>query len=442
MNYVQTMQYIESLQQFGSVLGLASIQELCRRLNHPQNDLDFIHIAGTNGKGSTLAFITSILQEEGYCVGRYISPTIRDYRERIQVNGKMITKDGLCKCMEQVQCAVSEMVEDGFSHPTAFEIETVTAFLYFQSKKCDIVVLEAGLGGREDATNLINTTKVAVITSISMDHMKFLGNSLEEIAYAKSGIIKEKCKVVCNNANQTVNMVVQEECKKKNVDAMFIGENDAKHIKYGLEKQTFSYANYKKLEIHLAGLHQIENAIVAVEAVRQLTGQEMQCGSLFQISEKSIVAGLKKASWTGRFSILSKAPYFIVDGAHNEDGAKKLATSIQSYFTNKKIIYIMGVLKDKEYSKIIENTYFLAEHIITIRTPDNDRAMDSYELAKEVALFHKRVTVADSVEEAVEMGYLLADRNSVIIAFGSLSFLGPMITCIENRNNRRNVHDR
>lgn len=196
MNYREVMEYMELIQSYGIVPGLDSIKELCRRLGNPQDSLKFVHIAGTNGKGSTLAYISTVLKSAGYKVGRYISPTIFEYRERIQVNGRPITKAALCEGVDMVRKIAEEMVEAGFHHPTPFEVETALAFWYFKEKECDIVVLETGLGGLGDATNLITTTQVAVLASISMDHMKFLGSTLGEIATQKAGIIKEGCDVV------------------------------------------------------------------------------------------------------------------------------------------------------------------------------------------------------------------------------------------------------
>ena len=196
MNYREAMEYIEQLKPLGSVMGLESIRSLCRRLGNPQNRLKFVHIAGTNGKGSVLSYISTVLQAAGYKVGRYISPAVLDYRERFQVDGRMITQSGLCKYLEAVRKAAQEMVEAGETHPTLFEVETAAAFLYFLDKGCDIVVLETGLGGSLDATNVIDTTVAAVFTSISMDHMEILGESLEQIALAKAGIIKNKCYVI------------------------------------------------------------------------------------------------------------------------------------------------------------------------------------------------------------------------------------------------------
>lgn len=424
MNYEETLDYIASLSSYGIVPGLSNITELCKRLQNPQDELSYVHIAGTNGKGSLLAYVSTILKCGGYKVGRYSSPAVLDKREIIQVNARPITKKAFCELTEQVKAVCEEMVEEGLAHPTPFEVETAVAFLYFKSCACDIVVLETGMGGREDATNLIKNTKVAVLTPISMDHMQFLGKELSEIAWQKAGIIKNTCYVVSATQESPCMQVIKEECANKN--AVLTVAGNAKKVQYGILKQKFSYTDtcgqyYKDLEISLAGNQQIENAILAVEVIKRLG----DCG--YSISEKQLRKGLLETVWQGRFQVLSQNPYFIVDGAHNEAAAKKLAKTIRFHFTNKRIVYIIGILKDKEYEKVIAETYVYAEQIIAVTSPNNPRALSALELALTIKEYHPNVTVADSLEEAVEMAYLLAGKDGVIISFGSLSYLGAML---------------
>lgn len=429
MNYKEAVEYIEEVQVYGSVLGLENIKALCDKLDNPQKELKFIHIAGTNGKGSVLAFLSTVLQKAGYKVGRYISPTITEYRERFLINQKMISKRDLPVFMEQIKNACDALVEEGKPHPTPFEMETALGFLYFKEKKCDFVLLETGLGGITDATNVIENTVLAVLTSISRDHMGFLGNSLEEIAKKKAGIIKTGSLAVTTSQAPEVMKVIEESCKQKQVPLFALDSSLVKNVKRSMKKQSFSYKEYKKIDISMLGTYQIENAAVALEAVEALKSKG------YEIKEKAVLEGMAEADWLGRFSIISTKPMFVIDGAHNEDGAKKLAGSIEAYFTNKKIIYIMGVLRDKEYEKIIKETYSYADSILTIKPPHNERALDAYELAKEAAKFHKHVTALDSLEEAVELSLLMAgkDKDAVIIAFGSLSFLGDLIRLVEHK---------
>ena len=430
MNYKQAMEYVESLQVLGSVPGLENIINLCEKLGNPQEELRFIHIAGTNGKGSVSAYLSSVLGSAGYKVGSYNSPTIRDYRERICVNGQMISQRAFCELLEKVKEACDALREEGKGHPTPFEVETALGFLYFKEKKCDYVILECGMGGKLDATNLVKNTVVAVFTPIGMDHMGFLGATIEEIAVQKAGIIKAGCRVVSAQQREEVSQIIEQVSSKQLIAPVFVQNEDATKIRYGLEKQSFLYQGEQKIEISLAGQYQIENALLALKVIDVLREEGIR------ISDCAVEKGFARAQWCGRFELISRKPYFVVDGAHNEDGARKLAQSIRFYFTNKKIIYIMGILKDKEYDKIISLTAPFATHIITTKTPDNPRAMDAYELAQVASAYHKSVTAATSLEEAVEMSYLLADKDSVIIAFGSLSYLGRLMEIMEKRQRK------
>lgn len=430
MTYEEVTEYIDSLQSYGSVPGLTNIINLCEKLGNPQKALQFIHIAGTNGKGSTLAFVSTILKEAGYRVGRYISPTIFEYRERIQVNGRMITKKDLCRLLTVVREACESLVKEGKPHPTPFEVETALGFLYFKEKECDLVVLETGLGGKEDATNLIENTLVAVLAHISMDHMAVLGKTLTKIATQKAGIIKPGCMVVSTLQQDEASAVIEEKCKECKVSLTIADGGKVTKVKSTLERQRFSYGEYKDAEISLIGRYQIDNAVLAIEVIQALG----KCG--FPVSVKAVYAGLKNAKWRGRFELLCKKPLFLADGAHNEEGARKLAESIEFYFTNKKILYIMGMLRDKEQDKVIRQCAPYAWQILTVPTK-GARGTSSYELAMEVRRYHDNVTALDSVQEAVELSFLLADKDAVIIAFGSLSYLGELIETVESRDNIR-----
>ena len=431
MKYEEAIEYIESLSCYGIVPGLENITQLCARMGNPQDSLQFVHIAGTNGKGSTLAFISTILKKAGYKVGRYISPTIFHYNERIQIGERPITKAAFCEGVALIKEICDKIASEGLPHPTPFEVETALAFWYFQKMQCDIVVLETGMGGKSDATNIIKTVKVAVLTPISMDHMQFLGKNLSQIAGEKAGIIKEGSMVISAHQQPEALTVIEERVSQQNGTLVIANAEHVGKVRYGIERQRFHYQQYKDLEIQLIGTYQIANAILAVETINAL----IQVG--FSVSETALRNGLREAKWKGRFSVISKRPFFVVDGAHNEEAAKLLAESIEFYFTKKRIIYIMGILKDKEYQKIIELTHKYADHIITITPPNNPRAMQAYDLAKEIALVHPQVTAVDSLEEAVEMSYLLADKNDVIMAFGSLSYLGKLISLVESKKARQ-----
>ncbi len=435
MKYEEAMEYIEECNRLGSVPGLDSIRRLTDALNNPQDKLTFIHVAGTNGKGSVSSFIASGLKNAGYKVGRYISPTIFTYRERFQINDRLISKKELGELMEQVKEACDQIVANGYPHPTSFEIETAVAFLYFAKKECDVVVLETGMGGRLDATNIIPSPKLCVLTSISMDHMQFLGDTLAAIAAEKCGIIKAGTTVVSTKQDAEVMEVVEGVCASQKVELIVADTARVSKVKQGLEKQSFIYDGVK-YEISLSGSYQIENAVLAVWALKWLSENGFE-----KITEQKMIKGLHETVWKGRFSVIAKKPYFIVDGAHNVAAAEKLVESIRFYFTNRKIVYIMGMFRDKEYEKVIEITAPLASQIITVATPGNPRALPALDLAVAVREVNTNVTSADSLEEAVEMSYLFADKDSVIIAFGSLAFLGQLMSIVEgNQTVRSDTH--
>lgn len=426
MNYRETMEYIEETKKYGSVLGLESICALCEQLGNPQNDLKFIHIAGTNGKGSTLAFLSAILQEAGYRVGRYSSPSVFSYEEKMQVDGKSISKQALSKVMTQAAKAAEQMVLEGRMHPTTFELETAAAFLYFREKKCDLVVLETGMGGNLDATNIITSVIISVLTSISMDHMGFLGNSLAEIAEKKAGIIKEGARVVSVRQPEEAMQVITDAASKKNCPLVIADEREVSNLHQEFPIQSFFYRS-EKIKISLAGSYQIKNAILAFEVIQTLNNMG------YEISKKQMKTGFLRTVWQGRLSVVCRKPLFVIDGAHNEEASRFLAKSVEDYFTNRKIIYIIGMLKDKEYEKVISVMAKYASDIITVTPPWPGRALSSYELAKTVQQYHSRVTAADSLEEAVEMSFLLAKEDSVILAFGSLSYLGDLKRLVEDK---------
>lgn len=422
MKYTECLEYIEEIgKKKGSVLGLDNIKELCRRIDSPQDKLKFVHIAGTNGKGSTLSFISTVLKEAGYKVGRYISPTIRDYRERFQINGSMISQASFSKYIDMIRPVCDKMVEDGFEHPTVFEIETAIAFKYFADKSCEIVVLETGLGGIEDATNIITTTVLSVITSISMDHMQFLGDSLAKIAEKKCGIIKPFVPVVCGIQKEEALRVIENTAMTQKSELTILNEKDISKIKYGLGKQSFVIDNQKYI-ISLSGVWQIENAALAVRAVNILKNN-----GFTKINQQKIEKGLEMAEWPARCQVLQKKPLILIDGAHNEDAAKRLRETIDLYFPDKRKFYIMGMFRDKEVNKVVEIIAKDGEMVFTCQTPNNSRALSPVELGEIVSAVNTRVTCCDSVEEAVEFATAVAQKDDVIIACGSLAYLGKVI---------------
>lgn len=436
MKTTEAMDYMLKLQESGIRPGLERIACLLERMGNPQKELKFIHIAGTNGKGSTLAFISEILKAAGYRVGRYISPTIVDYKERFQVNSKKISEAMLVKGVEYLKAIIEEMEAAGEDTPSAFEAETALAFWYFKEKKCDYVTLEVGMGGLLDATNIIPAPLVCVLASVSYDHMGFLGDTLSDIAKQKAGIIKKGSYVVSQYQHEEVAKVITEtanelECPLSMVDIDAIKPEKSAGFKDGglnkdRIKQVFTYKGYKRLELSLLGRYQQKNAALAIETVEALRMQGVK------ISDEAMRTGLKNTEWPVRFQVVADRPCIILDGAHNEEAAERLRESIDFYFTNSRIIYIMGMLKDKEYERVAELTAPKAECIFTLTPQNNPRALSAITLAETVRRYNPNVTAADSPEEALEMASLMAGRDGVIIVFGSLSYLGKMMELIQN----------
>ena len=418
MNYEEAREYLDQVSKGGSVLGLDNMRELLKRLENPQDGLKFVHISGTNGKGSVLAYVSTVFKEAGYRTGRYISPTLFSYREKIQVNESFIGREDLAHLTEEVKKAAEEMQNSGKGFPTIFEIETALAFLYFAEQKCDIVILETGLGGALDATNVIKTSVMEVITSISMDHMEFLGDTLGKIALQKAGIIKPHTSVVSAVQDMEAMEVIRDVCRKKECVFDTVDQEQIKDISYGYEGQSFSYKDWKNIKISLMGSYQIKNAALALEAIEALR----KLG--YELNDKAVYQGMKTAVWKGRFTVISKEPFIIMDGAHNQAAAEELVRSLKLYYPGKKFYYIFGMFRDKDYHQVIRLTAPLAEHIVTVETPENPRALPAEELKKAVAEVNPSVEAAGSLRMAVNRVMEQIDKDAVIVIFGSLSFLG------------------
>ena len=427
MNYKEARVYLEQVSRYGSVLGLDNMRELLGRLGNPQNDLKFIHISGTNGKGSVLAYLSTILSDAGYRTGRYLSPTLFSYREKIQVDGEKINKESLAAHVTAIAEATRDMQEKNAGTPTIFEVETVLAFLYFKEKKCDIVVLETGMGGLLDATNIIETTVLEVLASISMDHMEFLGDTLEKIAEQKAGIIKPHTSVVSAKQEPEAEAVIKNACLERDCSLQFVDPAQITDVRYGISRQSFSYKGWKQVEISLAGSYQIINAALALEGVEALRSLG------YRLTDETVRRALFETQWRGRFTVIGEDPIVIMDGAHNPAAAQTLRDSLEYYFTGKKLHFIFGMFKDKDYHEVIRLTAPLAEDIITVETPDNPRALPAQELAEAVRAVNPNVRAGRSIEEAVHEVLDNAKKDDAVIIFGSLSYLGEAERAMKNR---------
>ncbi len=418
MTYKEAKLYIEEISKTGSILGLESIKNLMQELGNVQERLRVIHIGGTNGKGSTGAFIEAVCMEAGFQVGRYTSPAVFEPFEVWRINRENISLEDYLFCLEEVKRACERMLSKGMLQPTVFEVETALAFVYFYKKNCDYVLLEVGMGGETDATNLITKPICSVLTSISMDHMQFLGNSLEEIARVKTGIIKNSCPVVTGSMQKTEVMeIIKEEARGKNAELFVAEQGKISEAEVSLQGMTFVQEEIGKVEIGLAGVYQLENANLAITV----------CKEVLHFSGEVIRQGLKRASWQGRFEVLSKEPVIILDGAHNEDAAEKLYQTLQKHFTNKRIAYIIGVLADKEHEKMLKCLLSLAKSVYTV-TPPNKRALDGRLLAQEVESLGTKAFYCESMKQAADLALQEAEGGEidVILAFGSLSYLGAL----------------
>ena len=425
MTYKEARVYLDEVSKYGSVLGLDTIRGLLRELGNPQDDLKFIHIAGTNGKGSVLAYTSTILSEAGYRTGRYVSPTVVSYLERIQVDGEWIPKEEFAGLVEEVMKAIARMETLGEASPTVFEVETAIAFLYFKKMNCDIVVLETGLGGTLDATNIVENTVAAVFTSISRDHMGFLGDTLEEIAGNKAGIIKPGCIAVTAEQKPKVLQVLKDQAESCSCKVYTADSREAEVIKESWSGQVFSYRNWTDIELALAGRYQIINAVTVLRLIEGLREQGLQ------ISETAVRAGFAKAAWPGRFTCIGRKPLFIIDGAHNEEAALRLKETVEQYFAEKRLTFIMGVFKDKEYDKIAKLMAPLAKKIYTVDLPDEGRTLKAGELKTAVKPYCADVMAVSDIHTAVRRAYESTEEDEVILAFGSLSYLGQVMESVQ-----------
>ncbi|MEM5781162.1 MAG: folylpolyglutamate synthase/dihydrofolate synthase family protein, partial [Lawsonibacter sp.] len=335
MNLTQALEFIQPTAITQTRLGLDRIRELMRRLGDPQNDLRFVHVAGTNGKGSVCTMLASILQQAGYTTGLYTSPHLLSIHERMRVNGDAITSKELIRLAEEVKPAVDQMADV----PSEFERITAMALLYFKKRGCQIVVLEVGLGGRLDSTNIIPPPDAAVITNIGLEHTEYLGNTLSKIAGEKAGIIKENTPTILYEQSEEVTSVVQRVCLDMHAPLFVTERKQVQLCSSGLKGQQISYRERKNLFLPLLGTYQIQNAAVVLDTVDVLNQKQG-----YHISDQSIVNGLCKVQWPGRFEVLMERPLVLVDGAHNPNGVEHLAASIREYLPDRKITFVMGVM--------------------------------------------------------------------------------------------------
>ena len=419
MTIEQAMELIHGVEWRGSRPGLARVRELLHRLGDPQDGLQFVHIAGTNGKGSTAAMLASILRAAGYTTGLFTSPYLERFAERMQVNGVPVPDAEFAAVCEALQPCIAAMDDP----PTEFELVTAAAMLWFRRRGCDVVVLEVGLGGRLDATNVIAAPACAVITNIGLDHTEILGDTLEQIAREKAGILKPGTRAVSYPQTPEVRAVLHEICAQRGIP---LTEADAAAIvplTDGVDGQTFTYRG-AEYTLPLLGAHQLRNAAVALETVTALRARG------WRIPDAAVRAGLAQVRWPARFELLRRAPWFVLDGGHNPQCAQTVADNLARYFPGRRITLLVGVLADKDYGKMYDQLAPLAARFITV-TPHNPRALDAGELAAFLRRYGKPVTACDTIREGVSR--MLADTppDGTAVCCGSLYLLGDVVQSLE-----------
>ncbi len=417
--YEESIKYIHSLLRFGISPGLERIKALLNMIGNPQDELKFIHVAGTNGKGSICNMSANILQDAGYKTGLFTSPYVVDFCERIQVNGEMIEHHELANLVSNIRPLVEELKRQNLQ-PTEFEVITAIAFKYFAMKKCDVVVLETGLGGRLDSTNIIDTPLVSVINCISLDHTEILGNTIEKITEEKCGIIKQYGTTVCYPCQRPTAMKVIEKSTKEKNNNLVLGCFREIVIKNSSIKGTILNWNGIEINLPLVGEHQVLNASTAISAMLEL------CGKGFNITRANIKNGLERTNIPARFEVLSKEPIIILDGGHNTDGVDSFVSTIENLLPDKKKIFIMGTLSDKDYEFTIERVSRAADEFIAT-TPPNPRALYACTACEVAAPFCKRTAAISSPKEAISYALFQAKTYGyAIVICGSLYLAGEV----------------
>ncbi len=425
MEYIDALAYIEDKARFGSKLGLRTTRKLLELLGNPQDQLKFIHVAGTNGKGSVSSYIASCIECAGYDVGLYTSPFLERFNERIKINGIDIPDEVLGRITASVKVACDKMVESGMEHPTTFEIGTAIGFVYFKEENVDYVVSEVGLGGRFDSTNAIDKSLASVITSIDYDHIKELGDTLGKIAYEKAGIIKKDGIVIFYEQDEEASDVIRE-VAKANMAELFISYNsNIEVINESYMGNSFNYRfkeEYLKfIETSLIGEYQIYNAALAITTLLVLRDK-----GLIQISNESIYKGIKDTKWKGRLEILRRNPTFLIDGAHNVQGIDHLIKALE-LFTYDKLILGIGILKDKDVDHMIEKLVPLADVVVATEV-DISRKLGAEMLAEKIKKYNRNVYIKKDIKEAVDQVFSLADEKDLILFSGSLYLVGKVRT--------------
>lgn len=409
MNFQEAEAYVTGSTAPGTMLGLERVKDLLARLGNPQKKIAVIHVAGTNGKGSTCVMLAAVLKEAGYHTGLFTSPYLHSVLEYLQINGELATEEEYVETFQTVMQCVKEMQEP----PTEFELSVAMAFLYYTKKQCDVLVMECGLGGRLDATNVLETPLAVVITNIGIDHIGFLGNSLQGIAAEKAGIIQKNSDVVLYAQSQEVEETILEKANKEQARVFKTEWKDLISQEHSLEGQIFSYGEFKKMKLSLLGGFQIHNAAVVLECVKLLRKKG------YVILEEAIRKAFLFVTWPARFEVLSKQPLIVADGGHNDQCLAFVTEGIETYFPNKKIIFLTGVMADKDYPAMYDKLAPYAAGFVAIE-PENERALKREKLAAFLGRYSLPVLEGMDMKDALEKAVSQAGTEGVVFAVGSL----------------------
>jgi len=410
MNYEQSLEYIHGISWTFCKPGLERISALCKALGNPEKNLRFVHVAGTNGKGSFCCMLESVLRAAGYKTGLYTSPYITEFGERMRVLGKNVSKESLADITSYVR-PIADAMED---KPTEFELITAIAFEYFKREGCEVVVLEAGMGGRLDSTNVIREPLLSVITGIALDHTAFLGDTVEKIAKEKAGIIKDGAPVLFGGCDKSAESVIESAAREGSSEFYTADYSKIKNLKSKIEGSRFDFGEYRGIEIKLAGLYQPKNAALVLTAIDVLRRRGLD------IPESAVRSGLLAARWPARFEVISESPLIIFDGAHNPEGISAATESIKHYFGNERVYLLSGVLRDKDYAFIAARVSEIAERAFTL-TPDNPRALSAEEYAAELEKNGTPATPYENIRDAFFAAKTAARRDGrALVCLGSL----------------------
>lgn len=431
MKDIETLEYLERLRVFGSNYGLERTERLLEKLENPHKKIKLIHVAGTNGKGSTSSLLGNILISHGYKVGFFNSPHLEEIEETIRINNENIKEEEFIELINEIKGYVDEVIEEGFNHPTEFEVLTCIMFLYLYRKKVDFAIIEVGLGGRLDSTNVINPI-LSIITSISLDHINILGDNIKEITKEKCGIIKKNTPVItCIQKDEALKVII-EKASLMNSNLIISNYNNFKFINVSFNDKIYQEVSFKFnekeeiLRLPLLGEHQITNLSLAISAIKELNSL-----NYINLDIEKVKLGVFNTKWNGRLEVINKEPLIVLDGAHNLEGIEVLKRNINKYFKFNNLYLIIGILKDKEVEKMAQVITPLAKEVYTLE-PNSIRAEKANDLKEIIKKYNNNVEAFDNYNEAIKEALSKATEKDLILVCGSLYMIGSIRSLFDN----------